>query len=179
MSREAVGILTLALLVLGLLTAMRAGWLRRGRRTAAVVEPPPPVPEDEELGAVRFGPVEGSYVSTTFAGQPFERVTAHGLGVRGRAEVCVHESGVRITRNGAAELFLPATALRTVSRTAGMAGSTVGRGGLVVLTWVLGAQALDTGVRTRFAADRQKLTDAVAALATPDGPTTPTGQENA
>lgn len=179
MSRELVGILSLAVVVLVLLAAMRSGWLRRRRRTGASIDPLPQAPAPDALGEVRAGPVEASYVSTTYAGQPFERIVAHDLGVRGRAEVTVHDAGVLIDRTGAPEVFVPATALRTVGRSAGMAGSVVGRGGLVVITWVLGAQALDTGLRTRFAADRQKLADAVVDLASSVAPSNPTGQENA
>lgn len=179
MSRELIGILSLVVVVVVVLAAMRAGWLRRRRRTAASIDPIPEAPTPESLGEVRAGPVEVTYVSTTYAGQPFERIVAHGLGVRGRAEVTVHDAGVLIARTGAPEVFVPATALRTVGRSAGMAGSVVGRGGLVVLTWVLGAQALDTGLRTRFAVDRQKLADAVADLASSVDPSNPTGQENA
>lgn len=178
MSRELIGILTLAVVVVVLLTAMRAGWRRRRRRTAASIGPLPEASDPEALGELRAGPVEAIYVSTTYAGQPFERIVAHGLGARGRAEVTVHDAGVLIARTGAPEVFVPTAALRAVGRSPGMAGSVVGRDGLVVITWVLGTQVLDTGLRTRFAADRQMLADAVADLAPSDAPSNPTGQEN-
>jgi hypothetical protein len=82
---------------------------------------------------------------------------------------------VLISRTGARDLFLPASSLRGVDRTGGIAGKVVGGEGLVVLSWESpGGPDLDTGLRVRHAADRPLLTDAVAALvaATP-APTDP------
>ncbi|MCU1431904.1 MAG: hypothetical protein JWP95_1009 [Actinotalea sp.] len=175
MSQTAQGVLTLTAVLVVALLAMALGWRRRARRSAAVVGGVPSVPEAGDLGALLFGPVEATYVSTTTAGNWLDRIVAHGLGVRSAASVQVHPSGVLISRTGARDLFLPASSLRGVDRTGGIAGKVVGGEGLVVLSWESpGGPDLDTGLRVRHAADRPLLTDAVAALvaATP-APTDP------
>lgn len=155
-----------------LLFVVLTGRRRLARRTRAVVPVPPALPAD--LGAVRAGPVEAVYVSSTFAGDWLARVGAHGLGDRANAVVTVHESGVHVERAGTTDLFLPATSLRGAGLAPGMAGKYVGADGLVVITWEVPADPieaegaasalLDTGLRTRHATDRGVLVDAVRHL---------------
>ena len=67
------------LLVLLLLAfwAMRAGWRRRERRSAAAVPVVPGAPA--ELGEARTEPLEATYVSSTTAGDWLDRVNAQGF----------------------------------------------------------------------------------------------------
>ncbi|MCL1872063.1 MAG: hypothetical protein FWF90_16845 [Promicromonosporaceae bacterium] len=156
-----IGLLLLVVIVLGL--------LRLTRRGGDVVPAPPAPPAD--LGALRLGPLDATYVSTTLAGDWLARVGAHRLGERSAATVTVHDSGVLVERSGAPALFLPAAALRGAALAPGMAGKYVGADGLVVVTWqapsdgAVDAADLDTGVRTRHPADRSRLVDAVRDLA--------------
>lgn len=82
----------------------------------------------------------------------------------------VHRSGVLIARQGAPDLFVPASALEAVSLAPGMAGKFVGQDGLVVLTWTVPAAGdapetrLDTGLRTPIAPDRATLLNAAREL---------------
>ncbi|WP_421733804.1 hypothetical protein [Cellulomonas sp.] len=171
MSRQAVSTLVLALVVLLALWAMRAGWQARTRRSAALVTALPVAPP--ALGTELLGPVDATYVSTTRAGDWLDRVTAHGLGVRSSAQVSVFDAGVRITRPGATNLFVPATALRSATGAPGMAGKVVGGEGLVVLSWQADPadpRGLDTGLRPKHAADRERLIDAVTALTAGQAP---------
>ncbi|QHT55813.1 hypothetical protein GXP71_06790 [Cellulomonas sp. H30R-01] len=168
------GCVALALLALW---GMRSGWVARRRRTEEVVPSLPAEPAD--LGETRFGPVEALYVSSTRAGDWLDRVVAHDLGVRSPAVVAVHDAGVRITRTGAADVFVPADTLRAAGTAPGIAGKVVGGDGLVVLTWQPDPddpRGLDTGLRPRHAADRPALVDAVAALID-HTPGAPAGQE--
>ena len=174
------GIASLAALAALALLAMVRGWRTRGSRTADLVPAPPEVPADEARGAARGPSVTATYVSTTLAGQPFERVVAHGLGTRSAAHVSVHDQGVLLRRDGAPDLFVPAADLVEVGAAAGMAGKVVGGDGLVVLTWQVhgtgtgtGPVRLDTGLRTRRRADRATLTQALTDLI-PTGPTAST-----
>lgn len=165
-----------ALLLLLVLTGRR----RLAQRTRRLVPAPPAVPD--ELGALRVGPLEATYVSTTLAGDWLARVGAHGLGDRSAARVSVHDAGVLVERTGAPDVFVPADALRGAGLAPGMAGKYVGADGLVVIGWhvpsdgEVPAADLDTGLRTRYATDRARLVDAVRHLAVraPDtGPRTP------
>ncbi|MET0789417.1 MAG: hypothetical protein ABWY33_09255 [Cellulomonas sp.] len=171
MSRQAVSTIVLVLVVLLVFWGMRAGWQARTRRSAALVPDLPAAPADP--GAVRLGPLDATYVSTTRAGDWLDRVTAQGLGVRSPAQVTVFDAGVRIARQGATDLFVPAAAVRGATGAPGLAGKVVGGEGVVVLTWQADAadpRGLDTGVRPKHAADRARLVDALTQLTTGGSP---------
>ncbi|WP_421741437.1 hypothetical protein [Cellulomonas sp.] len=165
MTRQAVSTVVLVLVVIVVFWGMRAGWQARTRRSSTLVSTLPGAPA--ELGAERLGPVDATYVSTTRAGDWLDRVTAEGLGVRSPAQISVFDAGVRITRQGASDLFVPAAAVRAATGAPGMAGKVVGGEGLVVLTWQADAddpRGLDTGLRPKHAADRERLIDALTTL---------------
>jgi hypothetical protein len=170
-SRQAVSTVVLALLVVVAFWAMRAGWRARTRRSSALVPALPVAPAD--LGTELLSPVDATYVSTTRAGDWLDRVTAQGLGVRSPARVSVYDAGVRIDRQGAPDLFVPAAAVRGAAGAPGMAGKVVGGEGLVVLTWQADPadpRGLDTGLRPAHAADRARLIDALTIVTTGSAP---------
>lgn len=158
---EPAKIAVLGALLLIAYAAMRAGWRRRAARATAAVPALPPVPV---LGAPLVGPLEVTYLSTAVADDRLARVAAHGLAVRAGGEVEVHDAGVLVRRRGAAELFLPASAIEAVTRASGMAGTAIGTDRVVVLRWRLDGVVLDTGLLPRHAAETPGLVDAVLAL---------------
>ncbi|KRD45115.1 hypothetical protein ASE38_14080 [Cellulomonas sp. Root930] len=171
MTRQAVSTVVLVLVVIVVFWGMRAGWRARTRRSSTLVPALPAAPA--VLGAERLGPVEATYVSTTRAGDWLDRVTAEGLGVRSPAQISVFDAGVRITRQGATDLFVPASAVRSATGAPGMAGKVVGGEGLVVLTWQADTddpRGLDTGLRPKHAADRERLIDALTTLTSGTAP---------
>jgi hypothetical protein len=175
----------LVLLAAALLAGMWFGWQHRGRRTAATVPAPVPAPaEGVEPGEAVCAPVEATYVSTTTAGAPLERVVAHGLGARSAAVVHVRTGGVVVRRAGAPDLHVPAGDLLAARTAAGMVGKHVGGDGLVVLRWHAPGSPetqLETGLRTRRRADREPLVQALRSVAAGapavDGAATPTSEE--
>lgn len=163
MERVLAGSVLLAL-VPGVWWLMLRGWRSRLREQAAGLELPEPAtpPEDGFLP----GAVEAVYVSTTLAGQPFERVVVHGLGGRSAASVGVADGALVVLRRGARWFSVPAGDVVGVDRRRGQVGKFVaGRGGLVVVTWRLGGVELDTALHVRRRADADALTAAVGALA--------------
>ena len=156
-----------------ILWGMWRGWRGLARRSEPRVGALPTLPDAAVLGQARTAPIEGTYVSTTGAGDWLDRVGAGDLGFRARAVVQVHDAGVQIARAGATDLFIPVSALDGARLTSGIAGKYVGGKGIVVLRWTTLAAdgtptALDTGIRTLHAADRSTLLDAVTArVATP------------
>jgi hypothetical protein len=138
------------------------GWRRRTRRDTAMTAPLPAVPA--EVGDPIFGPVEAIYVTTTHAGRALDRLAAHRLGVRSDADVGVHADGVMVARQGEPPLWVPAADLLDVHRQRGMVGKVADREGIVVITWRLGDQDVDTGLRPRYERDRQPLEAAVSTL---------------
>jgi hypothetical protein len=147
---------------------MALGWRNRLRRQADVPAPPE-LPADP--GPALYE-AEGQYVATTTAGDWLDRIAVHGLGMRGNAVAAVHTGGVSITRTGARTVFIPRTDLVSVQLTSGMTGKFVEKEGLVVITWRLGPERLDTGFRTRHAASKAQLVAAVAALVPAEPPAT-------
>jgi hypothetical protein len=179
-----------ALAVFLVLYVTLIGRRRLAQRTTTLVPAPPAVPGTnaapgavsdgaDGVGPVRFGPLEAVYVSTTLHGDWLARVGAHGLGDRSRALVSVHAGGVLIERDGADDLWVPVTAIRSAGLAPGMAGKYVGADGLVVITWAVpeadgvAATLVDTGLRTRRAEDRGGLVDAVRYLLAAQQPQQP------
>src|SRR5699024_3382852 len=114
MSEQLVPVLLLLLLFLAALAAMVWGWRRRGRSQQHL-----PAPADrplDQLGeGTAHGPVEAVYVDTVLAEQPLERVVAHGLGQRARAQVSLGDGGSwRIEREGTGDLTIPAGSLAEI-----------------------------------------------------------------
>jgi len=152
MVKELSLLLTLVL-VLVALALIGLGWRNRLRRQADI-EPLPAVPAElsDALAAA-----EGQYVATTTAGDWLDRIAVQQLGLRTNASLRVHPEGVLFDRSGAGPVFIPADRLTGVRQESGMAGKFVEKDGLLVLSWMLGARELDTGFRTRRAADNTLL----------------------
>lgn len=129
------------------------GWRNRLRRQSDIEQLPAVPPE---LG-VPLVAADGQYVASTTAGDWLDRIAVHGLGIRTNARLTVHPEGVLMDRSGAPALFIPTASLSGVRQDSGMAGKFVEKDGLLVLSWTLGAHQLDTGFRTRRAADKPAL----------------------
>lgn len=139
------------LVLLGVFGLMLWGWKARVARQDAAF----PAPERPRTGMeLLTDPVAGSYVATTLAGAPLERVAAHHLGVRTDARLCIGTEGVVLDRAGTTDFLIPTTAITEVNTASGMIGKFVEKDGLLVITWRLGETLVDTGFRTRSAADR-------------------------
>jgi len=163
-TRTGLGIGVLVLITVVALIAMRRGWSRRARWSGSALPSLPEVPA--ERGPVRFGPVEATYLSSTLAGRPLERLAVHGLGVRSPAAVEVDDGGVLVRRTGSADLYLPASAVLHVTLAAGIAGTAVGRARLVLIGWQAGETVVETGLLPRHDGDRADLIEAVRAVMT-------------
>lgn len=139
---------------------IRVGWRNRLRRQSDVAQlPPAPVAPGEPLARA-----EGQYVASTTAGDWLDRIAVHGLGIRTNATLAVYPHGVLFDRSGAPALYIPAAALDGVRLDSGMAGKFVEKDGLLVLSWMHGSHGLDTGFRTRRAADRDVVFAALQEL---------------
>lgn len=153
-----------SLVLLGLVLALAAhGWSGRRQRQAGIPAPPE-VPEELDGRSPRWA-CSGQYVSTTRAGDWLDRVLVHGLGAKATGQAMVFDQGLVLVRDGAPDLWIPAESVQAVRRESGMAGKFVEKDGLVVTTWELGSLLVDTGFRTRDAADTPALVQALHAMA--------------
>ncbi|MBB1245286.1 hypothetical protein GL263_17160 [Streptomyces durbertensis] len=139
---------------------MRRGWQRR-----AALHGDLPAPQElpAEPGSPRLT-LTGRYHASTTAGQWLDRVVAHGLGTRSQAELTLTEQGLSIVRPGAADFFVPADALRGARLDTGIAGKVLTQGGLLVITWQLGDQQLDSGFRADHPAEHHAWVKAINEL---------------
>ena len=163
MDRTTSTTIVIAIIVLALV-GMLIGWHRRKSRQSALARPDA-VPTDSGRELLR---VDALYLATTMADDELNRIAVAGLGFRARAIVTVAEAGVILSLAGATEVFIARTSLHAVDRATYVIDRVVETGGLVRLTWSLGATRVDSYLRLTNSADAIALIDAVhSILSTP------------
>lgn len=151
-----VGLIAIAILVVFIFLAAR-GWSRRTMTQGDLMEKPFFTDYKDE-GSI------GSYVATTFADRPLERVSAHGLGYPGKARVFVDKSGVQISRTGEKCFQIRSPFLLGISRTSAVIDKAVEKDGLLSLRWKLGESEVESHLRFANAAARDLVANDVSAL---------------
>ena len=143
--------IVLAVVVVGLLVF---SVLRRTVLAPAPKEGPnlPALPKIPPGGADHG--LEGEYVVTSIKGDYDQKVIARGLDKRGTAIVVVRTDGVLMDRRRATKLFIPTVKLDGVRTTSS----------LVIIQWTHSGYELETGLRMRNNAERDRLRDRVTAL---------------
>lgn len=144
-------VLLVALMLVAIALAylgMYRGWQARVASQAGLAEPPASSTE-----ATVAGPWPGTYLGATRAGRWLDRVDAHSLGARSRADVRLTARALDITREAEPSFSIPFTDLIAVRADKGIAGRAFEDGGIVVVTWRLGAEPLDIGLRFPETAD--------------------------
>ncbi|MFI1163990.1 hypothetical protein ACH4UM_10280 [Streptomyces sp. NPDC020801] len=150
----------LALFVALVYWLMREGWKWRGTLQGDLPELPS-APDDP--GPARLS-MSGRYHGSTTAGQWLDRIVAHGLGTRSRAELTLTDAGLDVVRPGAADFFVPVAALREARLDKGIAGKVLTEGGLLVVTWAHGERLIDSGFRSDHAAEHNEWVDAINSM---------------
>ncbi|CAL9314575.1 hypothetical protein SUDANB66_05279 [Streptomyces sp. SudanB66_2053] len=147
----------LALFVALVYWLMREGWKWRGTLQSDLPELPS-APDDPGPATLTMS---GRYHGSTTAGQWLDRIVAHGLGTRSRAELTLSDAGLDVVRPGADDFFVPADALREARLDKGIAGKVLTEGGLLVITWQHGDRLIDSGFRSDHAAEHTEWVDAL------------------
>ncbi|MCI2420201.1 transporter [Saccharopolyspora sp. K220] len=145
---------------------MRRGWVHRARRQAAELPdfPVPPAEPGEQL----LPAASGMYVGTTKATDWQDRIAVGDIGHRANGTAHLHASGLLLRRTGASALWIPAESIVDCRLDHKLANKVVPGAGLVVVTWRLGDQLLDTGFRGDDKAAQTDWVEAVRALAPAD-----------
>ncbi|MFF9062261.1 hypothetical protein ACF09K_26745 [Streptomyces sp. NPDC014882] len=139
---------------------MREGWKWRGTLQGDL--PELPTAPDEAKPAVLS--MSGRYHGSTTAGQWLDRIVAHGLGTRSRAELTLTDAGLDVVRPGADDFFIPAGALREAVLGKGIAGKVLTEGGLLLVTWEHGGTLIDSGFRSDHAAEHTAWVEAINSM---------------
>ncbi|MET8894504.1 PH-like domain-containing protein [Streptomyces albogriseolus] len=147
----------LALFVALVYWLMREGWKWRGTLQGDLPELHS-APDDPGPATLTMS---GRYHGSTTAGQWLDRIVAHGLGTRSRAELTLGDAGLDVVRPGADDFFVPADALREARLDKGIAGKVLTEGGLLVITWQHGDRLIDSGFRSDHAAEHTEWVDAL------------------
>ncbi|MFE1751935.1 PH-like domain-containing protein [Streptomyces anandii] len=164
----------LALFVALVYWLMREGWKWRATLQGDLPELPQ---SPDEPGPAKLT-TTGRYHGSTTAGQWLDRIVAHGLGTRSRAELTLTDAGLDVVRPGAADFFVPADRLRGARLDKGIAGKVLTEGGLLVVTWEHGGRLLDSGFRSDRASEHTEWVEAINSMtATKHGTTTTEGVE--
>jgi hypothetical protein len=150
----------LALFVALVYWLMREGWTWRGTLQGDLPELPT---APDEPGPTRLR-MTGRYHGSTTAGQWLDRIVAHGLGSRSRAELTLSDAGLDVVRPGASDFFVPRAALREARLDKGIAGKVLTEGGLLVVTWAHGERLIDSGFRSDRAAEHTAWVDALNSM---------------
>ncbi|MEU1012616.1 hypothetical protein [Streptomyces sp. NPDC005890] len=145
----------LALFIALVYWLMREGWKWRGTLQGDL----PALPTAPELPGEARLTMSGRYHGSTTAGQWLDRIVAHGLGTRSRAELTLTDAGLEVERPGAADFFVPTAALRGARLDKGIAGKVLTEGGLLVVTWAHGDRLIDSGFRSDRAAEHTEWVD--------------------
>nr|WP_233613487.1 hypothetical protein [Leucobacter edaphi] len=164
---------------------MWLAWRARARRDA---------PEGVIAGSLDVAPLTGeviaefpraSYVSTTPAGAPLERVSMPGLRYKGFADVVLRRDGVLIAVTGEKPVLIPADHVIGSTTAGSRIGKTVERDGLSLLRWRSENRAgqqreLESSFRLADAREQHRFADAISVVAgatQTENPSTP--QEDA
>ncbi|MEV6160791.1 hypothetical protein AB0L71_02465 [Streptomyces sp. NPDC052052] len=154
-----VGLIVLVVLVYWL---MRQGWKWRGSLQSDL--PEPETTPDGFTDGEKLLTLTGRYHASTTAGQWLDRIVAHGLGTRSRVELTLTGQGLDVVRPGASDFFVPAAALRGARLDKGIAGKVLPEGGLLIITWALGDQLIDSGFRSDRSAEHPAWVEAINQL---------------
>lgn len=106
------------------------GWRNRIRSQLSQVTEPPMAPST-------FGQLlskeTGDYVATTFSDDFLNRISAYGLGIRGKADFELYDNGLLILRRGERPIFIDFGSQVAVERNQAVIDRAVERNGLLTI----------------------------------------------
>jgi hypothetical protein len=120
------------------------GWSRRTKGQNAQYSRPL---EALEYFGEKLAEAKALYVATTTAENHLDRVSAHGLGHRGKASVFVFSEGLLIVRQGERPLAIAREQLVSVYRNQVAIDKVVESNGLISIDWLQSNQRLSTHLR--------------------------------
>lgn len=148
--------------VIVIFLAMWWGWRSRVRRDAHLV-PSHAVPAGlgEPIASARV-----LYAATTAHEQPLERLAITGLGFRAQGTLAVHRSGVVMSLDGSADVWIEASAIIGAQPAQTVIDKAVEKDGLLGLSWAIDETTVDSYFRVLEPEKTGALYDAIDSLTT-------------
>lgn len=133
---------------------MRRAWLGKAKKFAHL-----PAPESEvPASAISLGDSSlARFAGTTSAGNWLDRVVVSGLGTPRAVEVQVFNSGLSVTDGREFSLWIPKESISSVKTGRGIAGDVVEPDGMFIVTWTLGTELLDSGIRIERHSEHERI----------------------
>lgn len=158
-------VLALLLLLALVYFGMRRGWLNRKRRQTAELAEFPVAPEGVAERSALLADTSGFYVGSTRAGDWQDRIAVGDIGHRANAVARLRSEGLLLERSGASAMWIPAESVVDARVDHKLANKVVPGAGMLVVTWRLGDQDIDTGFRADDKSTQDEWAGAVRALA--------------
>lgn len=133
---------------------LRRAWLGKAAEFAALPAPASTLPTTATALTPAY---PARFAGTTVSGQWLKRVTVHGLGTPRGITASVYREGIYLTDDANFSLWLALESITGLRAGRGIAGDVVEPDGMVILTWKLGEQLLDTGLRISRHEDHQNF----------------------
>ena len=134
-------------------------WINR-RNSQELVFEEPSAPFDSPVSEL----ATGFYVATTLAGEPLNRISAFGLGHRGKADFSISKAGLSIVRQGERSFAIGSESISSISLQQGTIDRVVESEGLISITWTLGNSSVETSLRIVDKAQRASFYQALENL---------------
>ena len=152
----------LVFLVIGLaLWGMRRAWLGKAKKFAQLPAPATAIPHGSIAVTDNF---EARFAGSTVSGQWLNRITVHALGTPRSVVASVHQDGIVITDEGDFTLWIAREDISNIRTGRGIAGDVVEPDGMTIITWTLGEQLIDSGVRIARHSDHEIFINAANTL---------------
>jgi len=149
--------LLLGAIFVGLIVLSFNAWRRRMREQAVGFGAPAESLNGEAEAIRVLETAKAQYVATTITGEPLNRVTAHGLGFRGRASVSIAQAGLLIERKGERTIAISNEQINGFDFVQAVIDRAVEKDGLLAINWHQDGTALTTVLRFNSAADRNRV----------------------
>lgn len=134
-----VGLIALAIFALMVWLAYRSWQKKELMQSSKIVAP--------NFIDFRDAGISGFYVATTFVNRPLDRILAHGMGHRGRANFAITNDQLEVLRLGEPSFAIPLTQITEIATSSAVIDRAVEKGGLSVVTWRLGEDLVDSYFR--------------------------------
>jgi len=136
--------LTVIVVVAFALWGMRRGWLGKAKQFDDL---PVPMKAPATLSVPITENFEARFAGSTISGKWLQRITVHDLGTPRSVVASVHNSGILVTDEADFRLWISRDSISHIRTGRGIAGDVVEPDGMTIITWTLGDQLIDSGIR--------------------------------